>query len=421
MNIKAPRGTYDAMPGQIERFQYIEEIFRTVAERFGYKEIRTPVFESTELFERGVGDTTDIVQKEMYTFTDRGDRSITLRPEGTSPVVRAFVESKIYGQAAMPMKYYYAAIPILRYERPQAGRLRQHHQFGIELFGTNDPRSDVEVIDLLNTFYKELGLKKLKLEINSVGCPDCREEHRKALYDFLYDVKDQLCSTCQERLEKNPMRILDCKNPSCQKLTENAPVMVDYLCGSCLEHYNEVKNGLSNIGLEYNENYRLVRGLDYYTQTAFEFIDYALDNANDVIGGGGRYNGLIEEIGGPEMPGIGFGSGLERIDLALEAEGVAVPTKEYCHVFVLLADEKVLKKGQEILHDLRKNKISADTEYTGRSFRAQMKHADRLNAKYTIILGSIELEKCHVIIRDMKSGEQNEVNFADIVSYFTEG
>jgi len=418
MNIRAPRGTYDAMPGLIERYQYIEKKFRSVAERFGYREIRTPVFEYTELFERGVGDTTDIVQKEMYTFLDRGDRSITLRPEGTSPVVRAFVESDIYKQAALPMKYYYAAIPILRYERPQAGRLRQHHQFGVELFGTNDPRADVEIMDLLNTFYKELGLEKIKLEINSVGCPSCREDHRKALYEFLIDRKDELCSTCQERLDKNPMRILDCKNPKCQEVTKNAPVMVDYLCGDCLEHYNDVKLGLDSIGVQFEENYRLVRGLDYYTHTAFEFIDYALEGANNVIGGGGRYNGLIEEIGGPEMPGIGFGSGLERINLALEAEEVVIPEKNYCYIFVLLADEKVFTKGQEIVHKLRSEGFATDTEYTGRSFRSQMKHADRLNAKYTIILGSIELEQGHVIVRDMKTGEQKEVNFGEIVSFF---
>lgn len=417
MDIKAPRGTHDAMPGQVERFQYIEEVFRSVAERFGYKEIRTPIFEYTELFERGVGDSTDIVQKEMYTFLDRGDRSITLRPEGTSPVVRAFVESKIYGQAAMPVKYYYAAIPIFRYERPQAGRLRQHHQFGVELFGTNDPRSDVEVIDLLNTFYRELGLTQFYLQINSVGCPKCREEHRKVLHDFLTDIKEQLCSTCQERIDKNPMRVLDCKNSNCQKSTIKAPIMIDFLCGECLEHYNDVKQGLNNIGLSFEENYRLVRGLDYYTHTAFEFIDESLENANDVIGGGGRYNGLIEEIGGPEFPGIGFGSGLERIDLALEAENVLIPEKSYCQVFLLLADEKAYAKGQEILHELRVAKIAADTEYTGRSFRAQMKHADRLNARFTIILGSTELEKEHVVIRNMKTGSQEDIKFSDIIEY----
>ena len=420
MNIKAPRGTYDALPGKIERYQYIEKVFRSVAERFGYREVRTPVFEYTELFERGVGDTTDIVQKEMYTFLDRGERSITLRPEGTSPVVRAFVEKEIYKQEALPQKYYYAAIPILRYERPQAGRLRQHHQFGIELFGTNDPRSDVEVMDLLYSFYKELGLENIELQINSVGCPDCREDHRKELYDFLIDKKDALCSTCQDRLDKNPMRILDCKNPKCQEVTKKAPVMVDYLCGDCLDHYNGVKEGLENIHINYIENLRLVRGLDYYTNTAFELVNYSLEGSNNVIGAGGRYNGLIEEIGGPNMPGIGFGSGLERVDLALEAEEVVIPDKKYCHIFVLLADDKVFNKGQEIVHKLRRAGFATDTEYTGRSFRSQMKHADRLNAKYTIILGSIELEKGHVIVRNMKSGNQEEVDFGEIVSFFKE-
>ncbi len=418
MDMRAPRGTYDAMPGQVERFQYIEEVFKSVAERFGYKEIRTPVFEHTELFERGVGDTTDIVQKEMYTFEDKGERNITLRPEGTSPVVRAFVEHKIYGQAAMPVKYYYKAIPIMRYERPQAGRLRQHHQFGIELFGTNDPRSDIEVIDLLNTFYEELGLKQIEVQINSVGCPKCRESHREALYDFLYDVKDELCSTCQDRLDKNPMRILDCKNPKDQELTKDAPIMIDYLCGDCSLHYQEVKKGLSLINIEYIENTRLVRGLDYYTNTAFEFCNKALSGPSNVIGGGGRYNGLIEEIGGPETPGIGFGSGLERIDLALEAEEIEVPIKDYCEVFVLIADDMAKEKALAILHNLRKSKIAADTEYTERSFRAQMKHADRLGAKYTVILGSIELEKGVVLVRNMKSGNQEEISIANIVKYF---
>jgi histidyl-tRNA synthetase len=418
MDMRAPRGTYDAMPGQIERFQYIENVFKSVAERFGYQEIRTPVFEHTELFERGVGDTTDIVQKEMYTFLDKGERSVTLRPEGTSPVVRAFVEHKIYGQAAMPVKYYYNAIPIMRYERPQAGRLRQHHQFGIELFGTNDPMSDVEVIDLQNTFYKELGLKQVELQINSVGCKECREDHRKALYDYLFEVKDELCSTCQDRLDKNPMRILDCKNPKDQELTKDAPMMIDYLCGDCDEHYHGVKKGLQLVNVEYIENPRLVRGLDYYTNTAFEFCNSALSGPSNVIGGGGRYNGLIEEIGGPQMPGIGFGTGLERIDLALDAEKVVIPEKNYCEVFVLVADDKAKDKGTQILHQLRSIKIPADIDYADRSFRAQMKHADRLNARYTLIVGSLELEKGVVAIRNMKSGEQEEVKIAKITNYF---
>ncbi len=414
MNIIAPRGTYDAMPGQVEIFQHIEMIFRSVAERFGYREIRTPVFEHTELFERGVGETTDIVQKEMYTFLDKGNRSITLRPEGTAPVVRAFVEHKIAGKESMPVKYYYAAIPILRYERPQGGRLRQHHQFGVEMFGSGNPAIDAEIILLLDVFYRELGLSQLSLEINSVGCPVCRPAYREKLHAYFSARKEQLCTTCLDRLDKNPLRILDCKNQSCQDAGKDAPVMVEHLCEECSEHYRSVKENLSDVGLVYTENPRLVRGLDYYTKTAFEFSNLALSGAGAVIGGGGRYDGLVEELGGSPTPGMGFGTGLERIALALEAEEVVLPAKEYCQVFILAADEAGEKIVGKLLGDLRRVGIAAERDYLSRSFRAQMKHADRLQCGFTIILGQRELESGEVTLRNMKTGEQENILMQDI-------
>ncbi len=408
MITKAPRGTYDAISGLIERYQHIELVFRNVAETFGYKEIRTPVFEHTELFERGVGDTTDIVQKEMYTFNDRGGRSITLRPEGTSPVVRAFVEKKLYGQA-LPARFYYSAIPIFRYERPQAGRLRQHHQFGVELFGANDPRTDVEVIDLLDTFYRKLGLSQLALQINSVGCPKCRPEHREALLKYLADCQSELCATCQDRIERNPMRILDCKNERCRQLTAGAPVTIEHLCADCDEHYQAVKRNLELLAIPYTENTRLVRGLDYYTNTAFEFCSTALQGSGNIIGGGGRYNGLIEEIGGPSLPGIGFGAGLERIDLACQAEGVVLPAKGYCRVYLVRAVDTAADLCFQLLHDLRQAGVAADMDYSQRSLKSQMKQAAKLKADFALIIGEEELSQQTVSLKNMVTGQQTTI------------
>ncbi len=416
MLTKAPRGTYDSLPGRVEQHQYIEQLFQEVAETFGYGEVRTPVFEHTDLFKRGVGETTDIVQKEMYTFDDRGGRSITLRPEGTAPVVRAFIEHKLYGQA-LPCRLYYKAIPILRYERPQAGRLRQHHQFGVEIFGADDPRVDVEVMDLLNTFYKRLGLKQTQLFINSVGCPECRPVHRQALQDYLADVYDELCETCQDRYHRNPMRILDCKNPTCRKLTAEAPVMKDYLCDSCADSYSKVKKGLELIELPYFEDSRLVRGLDYYTNTAFEFCNDALSGAIKVIGGGGRYNGLIEELGGPAMGGIGFGCGLERVELACEAENIQFPVKKYCQVYIVNATENAQDLGLKVVHNLRVAGIAADTDYLGRSMKAQMKQAGRLEAEYVVIIGDEEMQNDTLILRNMAEGSQQVISHSELLTY----
>ncbi|QOR34130.1 histidine--tRNA ligase [Clostridium sp. 'deep sea'] len=414
MLTKAPRGTYDALPGIVERYQYIENVFKNVAESFGYKEIRTPVFEHTELFKRGVGETTDVVQKEMYTFEDRGGRSLTLRAEGTAPVVRAFVEKKLYNQA-LPARFFYNGVPIFRYERPQAGRLRQHHQLGVELFGINNPKIDVEVIDLLYTFYKELGMNQLVIDINSIGCVKCRKEHRKALVSFLEKIKDQLCETCQARLTRNPMRILDCKNENCQYLTLNAPVTSDYLCDECKNHYSQVKQGLISVGVEYNENKRLVRGLDYYTNTAFEIKNTALKGAINVIGGGGRYNGLVKNLGGPSIPSIGFGSGLERIDLACEAEGIKFPTKNYCDIYIVRADDYAGDLVFKLLHDLRKQGIKSDMDYANRSLKSQMKQASKLNSKIALIIGEDEVKLNKITLKNLKSGEQSKICRTDIV------
>jgi len=412
MLTNAPKGTKDVLPNQVYRWHYVERKFDDICRRYGYKEIRTPIFEHTELINRGVGDTTDIVQKEMYTFNDHGGRSLTLKPEGTSPAVRAFVEHRMYAEV-QPTKIYYDT-PCFRYEKPQSGRLRQFHQFGVEIFGTPNMMADADVICLGHDFLEEMGTKDIVLEINSVGCPTCRETYRRALQDFLRPHYDELCDTCKNRFDKNPMRILDCKSQEDQDLVKDAPNMIDYLCDECASSFEEVKGHLESMGLEYTVNPRIVRGLDYYTKTAFEFVSNKI-GAQGTVCGGGRYDNLCQEIGGPPIPGVGFGLGKERLLMLMEANGVEIPEAEPSDVFIVTMGDKGRIKGLEILRELHKKGISAQMDTLARNVKGQFKYAARLNAKKTIVIGDEELEKGVVQIKDMDRHEQQEVSFDNIL------
>lgn len=412
MLTNAPKGTKDVLPNQVYRWHYVERKFDDICRRYGYKEIRTPIFEHTELINRGVGDTTDIVQKEMYTFNDHGGRSLTLKPEGTSPAVRAFVEHRMYAEV-QPTKIYYDT-PCFRYEKPQSGRLRQFHQFGVEIFGTPNMMADADVICLGHDFLEEMGIKDVVLEINSVGCPICRETYRRALQDFLRPHYDELCDTCKNRFDKNPMRILDCKSQEDQDLVKDAPNMIDYLCDECASSFEEVKGHLESMGLEYTVNPRIVRGLDYYTKTAFEFVSNKI-GAQGTVCGGGRYDNLCQEIGGPPIPGVGFGLGKERLLMLMEANGVEIPEAEPSDVFIVTMGDKGRIKGLEILRELHKKGISAQMDTLARNVKGQFKYAARLNAKKTIVIGDEELEKGVVQIKDMDRHEQQEVSFDNIL------
>ncbi len=413
MNIKAPRGTRDVLPEDIYKWHYVENIIRKACSRFGFEEIRTPVFENTELFLRGVGDTTDIVQKEMYTFNDKGGRSITLKPEGTASVARAFVENKMYAKP-QPTKLYYI-YPLFRYERPQAGRLRQHHQFGVEVFGTMDPSIDAEIINLAMVLFDSLGIKGLELNINSIGCPKCRVEYNKALKQYLEDRVDKLCKDCNERLARNPLRVLDCKNKTCKEIVDDAPVIIDYLCGECDEHFDKLKRYLDTVGLSYKINPKIVRGLDYYTKTVFEIISTDI-GAQGTVCGGGRYDGLVSEIGGPDVPGIGFGLGIERLLLAIENQNITIPEPQKFDFFVVCMKEGYKMYAFDILQKIRYQGYSADMDHMSRSMRAQFKYADKLDAKYVIIIGDDEVKNRVVSLKNMETGEQIQKQLEDILS-----
>ena len=409
----APRGTKDILPSSINAWRYVEGVMRDVCREFAYKEIRTPIFEHTELFNRGIGDTTDVVEKEMYTFQDRGKRSITLRPENTASVVRSFVENKMYANP-LPVKVYYIG-PMFRYDRPQAGRMRQFHQFGIEAIGSSSPAIDAEVILLSLTVLKRLGLQDLKLKINSVGCPKCRPVHRKLLQDFLRPNFDKLCPDCQSRFDRNPLRILDCKNDDCRKYTEGAPKITDCLCDECKEHFQKVQELLTAAGVEYELDSNLVRGLDYYTKTAFE-IQYTPLGAQSAVSGGGRYDGLVEEIGGPSTPGVGFAMGMERVLLALEKQNLLPESTDNMDVFAIVPDAKNLPLAFKTIVELRKSGLSCDLDFMGRSFKAQMKQANRENARFTLIFGEDELSRETVSVRNMADSSQNEVKLVDLLT-----
>ena len=413
MLTNAPKGTKDIMMDQVYKWHYIEKKWKEICERYGFKEIRTPIFEHTELFQRGVGDTTDIVQKEMYTFEDHGGRSITLKPEGTSPAVRAFIEHKQYAEV-QPIKLYYD-IPCFRYEKPQSGRLRQFHQFGVETFGTPNMVADAEIIAIGYDFLTSMGVTDLTLEINSVGCPECRAKHRKALKEFLAPKYDQLCDTCKSRYEKNPMRILDCKSPIDQELVQGAPMMIDFLCDDCKEAFEDLQKNLEAIGIPYVVNPKIVRGLDYYTKTAFEFVTNSL-GAQGTVCGGGRYDNLVEEVGGPPIPGVGFGLGKERLLMLMEANGVEIPKPTDCDIFIATMGEAAKLYGQKLLFDLRRNGIKCQIDDLQRNFKGQFKYADRLGAKYAVVIGDNELETGVATLKDMEKGEQTEVKFDELIS-----
>lgn len=404
-----PTGTQDVLPGAVEKWQYIEGKARDLCRRFNYREIRTPMFEHTGLFERGVGETTDIVEGEMYTFKDKGDRDLALRPEGTAGVVRAYVQNKLYGEPDVSKLYYIG--PMFRYERPQAGRYRQFHQFGIEAFGAVDPAIDAEVISMGYQFYKDLGLKDVRVEINSVGNAPSRAAYREKLLGFLRPMKDNLCSDCQRRIERNPLRVLDCKVDQ-DKFTD-APSILDSLDEECKAHFEKVKMHLDIMGVEFTINPRLVRGLDYYTHTAFEYKAAGIGSI-DTVGGGGRYNGLVEEIGGPDQPGIGFGIGLERILLILEDQKVELETEKPLDVyFVALGEEADIEISKQ-LYLLRSQGFSAERDYLGRKMKAQMKSADRMSARYTAILGEDELKNGVIALKSMSTGEQRTVKLEEL-------
>lgn len=412
---KAVKGTKDVLPGEIYKTQYIESTALDVAERFGFKEIRTPVFEHTELFQRGVGDTTDVVQKEMYTFDDKGGRSITLRPEGTAGAARSFLENGLCNET-LPQKVCYLT-SCYRYEKPQAGRLREFHQFGVECFGAQSPLADAEIISLANTFFKELGVKDLTLEINSIGCPTCRAEYHKALKTYFEGRKDELCDTCKDRLERNPMRILDCKSPVCSEIAKDAPVVLDYLCDECREHFEKVKSYLNAQNIAFKVNPRIVRGLDYYTKTVFEFISESI-GAQGTVCGGGRYDGLIEELGGQKTPSLGFGLGIERLMLLMEAQGCEFPKENMPDLFIAALGEKAQLKAVEIANDMREEGFTCLYDVNGRGLRAQMKYANKLGAKYTIVLGDDEVESGIAKLKNMESGEETEIALQTFVSGF---
>lgn len=409
-----PKGTNDILPGEIEKWHFVEDTIRQICREYGFAEIRTPIFEHTELFMRGVGDTTDVVEKEMYTFEDKGKRNISLRPENTASAVRAYVEHKLYAQP-QPVKVFYIG-PMFRYANVQAGRYRQFHQFGVETLGSKEPAVDAEVITMAMDFYERLGLKDLELHINSVGCPKCRPVHRQELHNFLEPNLEGLCKLCQSRFSRNPMRILDCKEENCQKLSKGAPTTTDCLCEECSVHFEEVKRLLDSVGINYIVDTRLVRGLDYYTNTAFEIMARDI-GAQSSIGGGGRYDGLIEQVGGPPTPGIGYAMGIERIIATMDRQGVNIPEKVQLDVFLASLGEKAVNKAFEITYCLRKSGLTAEMDLLGRSLKAQMKHANRFNCRYTVIIGEEELEKGHAVVRNMADSQQAEVPLENIVEF----
>ncbi|MEF2919193.1 MAG: histidine--tRNA ligase [Acutalibacteraceae bacterium] len=399
-------GAEDVLPKNSYKWQLVEDIMRSEAQAYGYKEIRTPVFEHTELFQRGVGDTTDVVQKEMYTFDTKGGTSITLRPEGTAGAARALLENAIYNEG-LPVKVYYFD-SCYRYEKKQANRYREFHQFGIELFGAESPMADAEIISLASTLFDRLGVVDLQLEINSIGCPVCRAKYHQALKEYFESKKGELCETCLSRLDKNPMRILDCKSPVCSEIAKDAPVVLDYLCEECSDHFTKVKAYLDSAEIPYVVNPKIVRGLDYYTKTVFEFVTTQLGSQGTVCGGG-RYDGLIEEIGGQHTPSLGFGLGMERLFALMEEQGIEIPQPPTCDLYVAGLGDEAQKKAFNIVKEVRETSLIAECDIVGRSLRAQMKYADKIGAKFSIVLGDSEIENNCAVLKNMESGEKTEV------------
>ncbi|MCT4605406.1 MAG: histidine--tRNA ligase [Marinisporobacter sp.] len=417
MSIKAPRGTKDVLPVDVYKWNYVEHLFRDVCARFGYKEIRTPIFEHTELFKRGVGETTDIVQKEMYSFEDNGGRDITLKPEGTAPVVRSFIENKLYADT-QPTKLCYIT-PCFRYERPQAGRLRAFHQLGVEAYGATNPSIDAEVIGIAMAFYKDLGISNLELRINSIGCPECRGKYNQILKDYLKEKLPNLCKTCEDRYEKNPMRIIDCKVASCKEQLTDVPLMIDHICDECKEDFEKLKENLSLMEIDHIVDPNIVRGLDYYTKTAFEIISNEI-GAQGTVCGGGRYDRLVEELDGPKTPGIGFAMGIERLLLTLQNNNIEIPKPKGLDIFIATIGERAHKEAVGLLHKLRLEGLSGDKDHLNRSLKAQFKYANKMNASYTIVIGDDELDKDVVTLKNMQNSEQTEIKLSNIINELKE-
>lgn len=403
---KKIKGTEDVLPKDSYRWQFIEKVMREESAAYGFKEIRTPVFEHTELFARGVGQTTDVVQKEMYTFDTKGGESVTLRPEGTAGAARAMLEHALDNEG-LPIKASYF-VSCYRYEKPQAGRLREFHQFGLEEYGTQDPIADAELICAAQSIFDRLGITQLRLEINSIGCPECRAKYHEALKAYFAEYKGELCETCLSRLEKNPMRILDCKSPVCSKIAENAPKITDYLCEECEQHFESVQSYLRAAGVEYTVNPTIVRGLDYYTKTVFEFVTDCI-GAQGTVCGGGRYDGLIEQLGGRHMPSLGFAMGLERLLMVMDSQGIEIPDDNTCRLYIATMGEKARLKAFELVRTVREYGIFAETDVVGRGLRAQMKYADKIGAEFSVVLGDNELEQNTAKLKNMQTGEQTEI------------
>ncbi|WP_346354164.1 histidine--tRNA ligase [Azotosporobacter soli] len=414
MLTQGPRGTKDVLPDTSCQWQYVEKKVRATCDIFAYQEIRTPIFEHTELFLRGIGETTDIVEKEMYTFQDRGERSITLRPENTAAVVRSFLENKLYGQATQPVKLFYVG-PMFRYDKPQAGRFRQFHQFGAEAIGTQQPTIDAEIITLAVRFLQDLGLTELKLQLNSVGCPKCRPAYRDTLKAFFANKLTNLCSDCQSRYERNPLRILDCKNTACQAASAGVPEINTCLCSECDDHFATLQRLLGAADIDFTINPRLVRGLDYYTKTAFE-IQYAPLGAQSAVCGGGRYDGLIEECGGPATPAIGFAIGIERVLLALEKQNLLPELTKASTVFIAPLGEAAQLMAFKLLFEIRRQNIAADMDFMGRSIKAQLKQANRQQARFVAIIGDDEAASGNVMLKDMAAGTQELISASEVAN-----
>ena len=411
IKIQKPRGTMDIFPSEARLWQKIEKTARDVAARYGFGEIRTPTFEELSLFKRGVGEVTDVVQKEMYTFTDREDRVFALRPEGTASVVRAIIENGKTSDV-MPLRYYYL-INCFRYEKPQAGRSREFFQFGTEMFGTKDASADATVISLADTLIRELGIENVELHINSIGCPNCRPKYREALVEYFKSHEEELCDTCKERLKTNPLRVLDCKCPVCSALAKDAPCTVDYLCPECDTHFGELKKYLDAQGIKYTVDTRIVRGLDYYTKTVFEFICKGI-GAQSTVCGGGRYDGLMEQLGGPSLPGIGFGMGLTRIILAMQESGASEIEEVKPVLYIAPMGTEARAWAMQVVSSLRARGLYAECDISARSLKAQMKYADKLGARYTLIVGDSELECGRAQLKDMENSTQEEIELDNI-------
>jgi len=414
--IKVPKGTQDILSEDISKWYYIEDMIKETLNKYGYKEIRTPFFEYTDLFVRGIGESTDIVTKEMFTFPDRKGRSLTLRPEGTAPVVRAYLENSM-GRTSKVIKLFYLG-PMFRCEKPQAGRFRQFNQFGIEIIGTKSPAVDAEVIITVLDVYKKLGLKNLEILINSVGCKKCRADYIQKLKKYLKNKKDFLCSECKERYIKNPLRVLDCKKDSCKKIIEEAPLITENLCQECELHFAEVKSYLNDQKILFREDPRLVRGLDYYTKTAFEIISGEL-GAQNAIGGGGRYDDLVEELGGKPTPAVGFAAGIERMIITMDQQKVKWPAEKRLDIFVAKVDEKNKAAAFRLLQKIRNIGLSADMDYSEGSLKSQMRIANKIGARFTVIVGEEELSKNMVILRNMQTKEQKEVKLDNLINELT--